>query len=150
MSYVETNISIYMKKPVLLFAIKCSIILYFAACTGINEFASAVSATPSITQGEWKINLFIESQNDKTEVFKGYTLTFQPSGKMIIHNNGNEITGNWAEDDILKRITINLDTKDPALGKLNDYWNVSKISNTGLSFQNAENPSSGWLQITSL
>jgi hypothetical protein len=139
-----------MKKPILLFAIKCSIILYFAACTGINEYTTAVSATPRITNGTWKVNLFIESQNDKTAVFNGYTLTFEPTGKVVAVKDDEKITGNWAEDDISKRFTINLKTKDPALAKLNDYWTISNITNSGLSFQNTKNPATGWLQITNL
>lgn len=139
-----------MKKPVLLFAIKCSIIVYFAACTGINEYATSVSATPQVTQGTWKVNLFIESQTDETAVFEGCALVFEPNGKIIINKNGQQITGNWAEDDISKKITINLDTNDPALAKLNNNWTVSNISNAGVSFENAKNPDEGWLQITSL
>lgn len=139
-----------MKKPVLLFAIKCSVILYFAACTGINEYAEAESATPHVTQGTWKVNLFIEAENDKTPAFEGCSLIFEPNGKIIATRNNQKYTGNWAEDNIQNRITINLDTKDPALAKLNSYWNISNITSAGLSFQNAKNPSSGWLQITSL
>jgi hypothetical protein len=77
-------------------------------------------------------------------------LTFEPSGKIIAYKNGKKITGNWAEDDILKRITINLDTNDPALAKLNKYWNISTISKWQLSFKTANNPTDSQLQITSL
>jgi hypothetical protein len=139
-----------MKKPFLLFTIKCSVILYFAACTGINEYTVAESATPHVTKGSWKINLFTESKIDKTTNFDGFTLTFEPNGKIIASRKGQVITGNWYEDDIIKKININLDTKDPALTKLNDYWNISDISNAGLELQNAENPSGGRLQLTSL
>ncbi len=139
-----------MKKPILLFALKCSIIVYFAACTGINEYTTAVSATRQVTQGAWKVNLFIESQTDETEIFDGCALVFQPNGKIIINKKGKLINGNWAEDDISKKITINLDTNDPGLVKLNNNWTVSNISNTGVSFEHSKNPSSGWLQITSL
>lgn len=139
-----------MKSPLLLFGIKCSIILYFAACTGINEYTTAVSATPHVTKGSWKINLFTESKNDQTTAFEGYTLTFEPTGKIIANKNGEIITGNWYEDDIIKKIKINLDTKDPALAKLNDYWNIADISNSGLDLQNSQNPSTGRLQLTSL
>lgn len=139
-----------MKKPVLLFAIKCSVILYFAACTGINEYAEAESVTPHVTLGTWKVNLFIEAEHDKTPAFEGYSLTFEPNGKIIATKDHKRYTGNWAEDNIQNRITINLNTKDPALTKLNNYWNISTITSAGLSFQNAEDPSSGWLQITSL
>jgi hypothetical protein len=139
-----------MKKPILLFAIKCSVILYFAACTSINKYTSAVSATPHITNGTWKVNLFIESQNDNTTAFDGYTLQFEPNGKVTAVKGSQKITGSWAEDDISKKLSISLNTDDAALARLNDYWTISSISNTGLSFQNAKDPSGGWLQITSL
>jgi hypothetical protein len=77
-------------------------------------------------------------------------LTFENSGKIIAYKNGEQITGNWAEDDILKRITINLDTKDPALVKLNNNWNISTISKWQLSFNTTNNPTDSQLQITSL
>ena len=124
--------------------------MYFAACTGINKYATAFSATPHITNGAWKVKLFIESQNDKTTALKDYTLTFEPTGKIIAVKGDEKVTGNWAEDDISKKLTISLKTDDAALAKLSDNWTVSNISNTGLSFQNAKNPSGGWLQITSL
>ena len=139
-----------MKKTTLLVALKCSVILYFAACTSINKYAATVSATPHITNGTWKVNLFIESQADKTAALKDYTLTFEPSGKVTAVKGKEKITGNWAEDDISKKLTISLKTDNAALAKLSDNWTVSNISNTGLSFQNAKDPSGGWLQITSL
>ncbi len=139
-----------MKKPILLFAIKFSVILYFAACTGIDKYTTAISATPHVTKGAWKVNLFTEAKNDRSADFAGYTLIFETSGKIIASKNGEKITGNWAEDDILKRMTINLDTNDPALTKLNNYWDLSKVGKSGLSFQNTKNPSDSRLQITSL
>jgi hypothetical protein len=139
-----------MKKTTLLLAIKCSVILYFAACTGIDKITTGISATPRVTRGAWKINLYTESKNDETARFDGYMLTFEASGKIIAYKNGKKITGNWAEDDIMKRISINLDTKDPALSKLNNNWNIASISKWQLSFQNTENPQESQLQITSL
>jgi hypothetical protein len=139
-----------MKKPILLFAIKCSVILYFAACTGIDKMTTTISATPRVTRGAWKINLYTESKHDKTAAFDGCMLTFEPSGKIIAYKNGEKITGNWAEDDILKKISINLDTKDPALAKLNKNWNISNISKWHLSFNTSNNPTDIQLQITSL
>jgi hypothetical protein len=139
-----------MKKTTLLVTIKCSVILYFAACTGIDKITTAVSATPRVTKGAWKINLYTESKNDKTAAFDGCMLTFEPTGKIIAYKNGKKITGNWAEDDILKRISINLDTKDPALAKLNKNWNISNISKWQLSFNTTNNPTDSQLQITSL
>ena len=139
-----------MKKPILLFAIKCSVILYFAACTGIDKYTAAVSATTHVTKGVWKVNLLTESKTDETACFKGYALTFDPTGKLTAAGQGKIITGNWAEDNILKRITINLDTKDPALARLNNYWSISDASTSELNLKNVENSYEGQLQITSL
>ncbi len=139
-----------MKNSLLIFALKCSVILYFAACSGIGDYSTAVSATPLVTKGIWKVNLFIDANTDQTNGFTGYTLTFDPAGTIKATKNGMEISGNWSEDDILKRITINLNTKDPVLAKLNDYWNISAVSKTGVNLQNTQNPSNGRLQITSL
>ena len=139
-----------MKKPLLIFALKCSIIVYFAACTGIDHYLSAESATPHVTKGTWKINLFQNNNTTQTNEFGGYTLTFDPIGKIKVVKNGKITTGNWSEDEIANRITINLDTNDPVLTKLNDYWNVSSITQSGVSFNNHEGSSKGRLQITSL
>ncbi len=77
-------------------------------------------------------------------------LTFEPSGKIIAYKNGQKITGNWAEDDILNRISIQLDTKDPTLAKLNNNWHISHISKGQLNFNTTNNPTDSQLQITSL
>jgi hypothetical protein len=126
------------------------VILYFAACTGINEYTTAVSATPQVTKGEWKVNLFKNASQDLSNDLTGYTITFIPSGKIIVVKNGQVIRGNWSEDEILKRMTIDLDTNDPNLKKLNDQWNVSLVTKTGVSLQNTKHPNTGRLQITSL
>jgi hypothetical protein len=137
------------KSPILLFTLKCSVILYFAACSGIGDYASGVSATPVVTKGIWKVNLYSNADKDNTNEFAGYTFTFNPGGEVKANKNGVEVIGNWSEDDISKKITINLGTKDPVLTKLNDHWNVSAIKKAELVFQNNENTNDR-LQITSL
>ena len=139
-----------MKKSLLLFAGTCLVIIYLTACTGIDKITTAVSAKARVIKGAWKIHLYTESTTDETYAFNGFMLTFEATGKIVAYKNGEKITGKWAEDDILKRITINLDTKDPALSKLNTYWNISNISKWQLSFQNNNNGEQSHLQITSL
>jgi hypothetical protein len=138
------------KSPLIIFALKCSIILYFAACTGFGEDTRATSATPHVTKGIWKVNFFKEAGKDMSGELAGYTLTFIPSGKIIAVKNGELVRGDWSEDNILKRITINFETKDPYLIKLNERWNISTASDNGVTLQNTENKSGGRLQITSL
>lgn len=139
-----------MKKTTLFVAIKSSIILYFAACTGIEKYSTAVSATPHITNKTWKVNLFIASQNNNTAAFEGFTLHFDPSGKITATKGDEKITGNWAEDEISNKLTISLDTDNGVFSRLSDNWAIANITSTGLSFENVKDPSGGWLQITSL
>lgn len=139
-----------MKKPLLIFALKCSVILYFAACTGINDYRNTVSATSKVTKGTWKINLFTQGQQNETNQFSNCIISFDPSGKITINKNGQTVTGNWIEDNIMQRITISLNTNDAALTKLNDYWNISKISKSGISFRGNQNSVNDRLEITNL
>ncbi len=139
-----------MKSPLLLFALKCSVILYFAACSGISDYSTGVSATPLVTKGAWKVNLFIEAGKGQVNQLAGYSLIFDPAGTIKATKDGVEVSGNWSEDDILKRITISLDTNDPRLIMLNNYWNISAVTKTGVTLQNTTNPSNGRLQLTSL
>lgn len=139
-----------MKKTTLFLAIKSSVILYFAACTGIDKYSAAVSATPHIINGTWKVNLLTASKHDKTTAFDGFTLKFEPTGKVIAARGNVEITGNWAEDEISNKLTINLKTGDEALNRLSDNWAISNITDAGLSFQNVKDPTGGCLQLTGL
>lgn len=139
-----------MKKPFLFFTIKCAVIIYFAACTGTDAITSAISATPYVTKGNWSVKLFTQTPGNNISAADGYTLNFQPNGKITATNKGKAITGNWSEDNILKRITIYLHTDDPALKKLNDYWTIAGITESAIQFQNTKNPSGGRLLLTSL
>lgn len=139
-----------MKTSLLLFAGICFVIIVYTACSGINKITTAVSAKARVVKGAWKIHLYTESKINETYAFNGLMLTFEATGKIIAYKNGDKITGNWAEDEILKRISINLNTKDATLKKLNDQWNISNITKWRLSFQNTKDSSGSHLQITCL
>ncbi len=137
------------KKPLLLFTLKCSVILYFAACTGINSYTKSVAASPYVTKGTWKVNL-LEAGKDETRLLKGYDLTFSATGKITLRKDAEIITGNWSEDEIAKKITISLDTHDPVLEKLNNNWAITNANDNSIQMNNPEEITGGRLQITSL
>ena len=138
-----------MKKPFLLFTLKCSVILYFAACTGINNYTNSVAATPFVTKGTWKVKQLTTGM-DATGQLAGYNLVFSATGKITVQKNREIITGNWSEDEIEKRITINLNTNDPVLEKLNNNWAISTANDTNVQLNDPGNNAGGRLQITSL
>jgi len=138
-----------MKKPFLLFALKATAILYFAACTSIDNYTTGKSAAPIVTKGVWKVDLFNDSQNDRTGDLAGYTFTFNSSGSLTATKDGVDTNGNWFEDDIANRITINLEATDPALSKINGHWSIRDISNATVEFRD-DNAADEKLNITML
>ncbi len=139
-----------MTKPFLLFAIKSSVILYFAACTSIDTLTADKSATPVITKGTWKVDVYGDANKEKINDFAGYNFVFGATGDLKAIKNGVEIKGNWSEDNISKRITINLGKTDPILAKLNDYWNIRDIANLQIDLQSSGSPVTESLKITAL
>jgi hypothetical protein len=139
-----------MKKPFLIFAVKCTVIVYFAACTRIEDYTVMQDTGPVMTHGAWKVNLFRDAENDHTQDYSGYTITFKNSGEISATRNGNEILGNWTEEKDSKRIIINLGTTDPQLSKLNEYWRIASISDAELEIESSDKMKSGKLKIASI
>jgi hypothetical protein len=139
-----------MKKPALLFALKCTVIIYFAACSGIDSLTTSKSVTPQVTKGDWKVNCFSNTAVDNTCIFEGYTFAFEPTGKVTAQKNGVIVEGYWLEDDINKKITISFKNSGTALDALSDYWNVSAIQDGKISFEKQEGLETDKLYITAL
>lgn len=139
-----------MKKPLLLFSLKCAVIVYFAACSGIDSFTTAKSASAQITKGGWKVNCYSNTQTDNTCIFEGYTFNFLPTGKVTAVKGSNSFEGNWLEDNINEKVTISFKNSGTALDELNDYWNIAAIKDGEISFEKKEGNSTDKLYITSL
>ena len=139
-----------MKKPVLLFALKCSVIVYFAACTNIQTLSVSPSVTKLVTKGTWKVNCYSNANTDNTCNFQDYTFTFQPSGSVTAVKDGISYTGSWLEDNISKKITINFNNSNAVLNELTDYWNITAISDAGISFEKTTDVDTEKFYITAL
>ncbi|MGG9964295.1 hypothetical protein [Ferruginibacter sp. SUN106] len=126
-----------MKKPFLLFALKCSVIVYFAACTSIDQLAVSNSITDKLTtKGAWKVNCFGNATNDNTCVFEGYAFAFDASGKVVASKDGNTIEGHWLEDNISKTITISFkDSNNPFGQRLNTQWSINTVDKSSISLK---------------
>ena len=140
-----------MKKPTLLFALKCSVIIYFAACTSIDKLAVSKSVSQQLTtKGNWKVNCFGNATNDNTCIFEGYSFNFDASGKVMASKNGTTIKGNWLEDNISKTITISFAGSNTVLNELNDYWNITNVTDAGISFEKTNQQDTEKFYITAL
>jgi len=136
-----------MKKPFLLFTLKCTVILYFAACTNIQNYSIANAVSTVVTKGMWKVNLCQGQSKDDCNEFAGYAFKFNLSGDVTASKDGVVVKGKWAEDNTSSRLTLNLQSTDPVLVKLNNYWNISTVSDMQVVLENNTNAK---LNITSL
>jgi hypothetical protein len=127
-----------MRKPILLTALKAAVILYFAACANVDDYAIYKSVTPIVTKGNWKVNLYMDANNDKTNDFAGYSFVFSSNGDVTVSKGGNTINGHWYEDNAAKKVSINLGSTDPMLVNINDSWNVDDVSNTNISLGSSD------------
>jgi hypothetical protein len=139
-----------MKKPVLLFALKCSVIVYFAACTNIQQIGVSSSVSELVTKGNWKVNCYDNANIDNTCIFEGYSFSFEASGKVTASKNGVSFEGNWIEDNISKKVTLSFQNSNSVLSELNNRWNIESISDKGLTFENNTGKDSEKLYISSL
>lgn len=139
-----------MKKPFLLFALKCSVIVYFAACSGIDSFTKTKSVSAQITKGGWKVHCYSNTQTDNTCIFDGYTFSFEATGKVMAVKGSNSVEGDWLEDNINQKITISFKNSGTALDELNNYWNVASIHDGEISFEKKAGNATDKLYITSL
>ena len=125
-----------MKKPFLVFALKCSVIIYFAAFSSIDKFAVSRSVTQQIVdKGYWKVNCFGNPASDNNALFEDYAFSFEASGKVTASKNGALIEGQWLEDNISKTITISFNNNTPFEQKLNTKWHINAIDNASISLK---------------
>ncbi len=139
-----------MKKPVLLFTLKCFVIVYFAACINIDKFSISNSVTRLVTKGKWKVNCYSNTNIDNTCNFKDYTFTFDESGRVTALKDGVIFTGSWLEDNIAKKITIHFNNSNAVLNDLNDYWNITAITDAGINFEKNSTNNTEKFYITAL
>ena len=133
-----------MKKPVLLFSLKCAVILYFAACTNIDRITVSKTVAQSVVSGSWKVDQYVAG-NDHSNSLSGYDFSFSDGGKLTVNKNGNSINGNWYEDNVTKTLVLNIESNDKALQQLNAHWNITNVSDEKLVFETNGNES---LQIS--
>ncbi len=124
-----------MRRPLALIAMKFAVIFYFAACTNVTDYTQAKSVTPVVTRGNWKVNLYMDANNDKTNDFAGYSFSFANNGTVKAVKGALEISGNWYEDNIANKVVIDMGTADPVLQTINDLWDVVEVSNLSVTLE---------------
>ncbi len=80
----------------------CSLLVVTVLLTGISCSKSSGGGTTDtiasiVTQGTWKVHLFLNDTKDETANYSTYTFTFNSNGSMTAVNGGVTTNGTWTE-----------------------------------------------------
>lgn len=92
----------------------------------------------NVISGTWKITSFIDSGNDETNHYTGYSFTFNSNGVLSANNGSNLINGTWSltnsksDDDSGSDIDFNIFFSSPEIfnDDLTEDWDIVNHNTT--------------------
>ena len=97
-----------------------------------------------VTSGTWRVSSFIDSGNDETSDFTGYSFVFNTTGTITATKNASSQNGTWSINSSSNKFIIDLGPKTTAnhpLGELTDDWKILSSSTTEIRLAD-DNPTS--------
>ena len=106
-----------------------------AAPIPLQQSASTVDAL-KVTPGTYTVLRFIDTGDDETSQFNGYTFVFRADGRLIARTrNGSVFTGSWRLNSAQTRMTISISGTKALEDLDDDDWKVVKITSLRISLQ---------------
>ena len=141
-----------MKSKFLKITLVFSMVLSLMACSKDDDSNNATPNTTSADQttqvaqsGTWRITSFIDSGQDETSDFNGYTFTFNENGTVTATKGATTISGTWSVSDDSSNSSSDDDgnstddddfnlffsvSPDSDFEDLNDDWDFISVSST--------------------
>lgn len=89
-----------------------------------------------VVPGTYSVLKFIDTGDDETRQFNGYTFDFRADGTLVAHTrNGGRFTGSWRLNSAQTRMTINISGTRALEDLDDDDWRVVRITNQRISLQ---------------
>jgi len=118
-------------------------LFFLNACSSSDDDPSA-DPTPvinTVNQGAWRVTSFIDSGNDETSHFNGYTFTFGASSVVTATNGTNTYTGTWSvtsddsnDDNPGSDLDFNIAFASPAdFAELSEDWSIASYTSTQIA-----------------
>lgn len=143
------NTKFIIMKKILFYSFLFGLTLSWISCDRTDNVDSNTAQVA--TSGTWRVTLFIDSGNDETSDFAGYTFTFNSGGSVTAVKNGNTSTGTWSVNTSSNKFNIDLGPKTPAnhpLGELTDDWKILSSSATEIRLTDDNASSNEFLTFT--
>lgn len=134
-----------MKRLIFIPALFCLFMLNVASMCSSDDNNSSQDPTPVINtarEGTWRVTSYVDSGNDETNHFTGYTFTFGTGNVLTATNGTNTYTGVWSvtsdddsdDDNPSSDLDFNIGFASPAdFADLTDDWDIVSYSSTTIS-----------------
>ena len=131
-----------MKKTLLLLVLDS---VFFVSCDRSDDNL-ATNASQVAVSGNWRVSLFMDSGNNETSDFNGYSFAFNSGGTLTVVKAGVTTNGTWSVSNSSNKFNIDLGPKNGTnkLGELTDDWKILSSSNTEIRLGD-DNPASNEL-----
>jgi hypothetical protein len=141
-----------MKKLIIKIPVLILISLVWFSCSddddgeGNTEQPNANQITQFAQDGTWRVASFIDSGEDETSDFAGYTFVFGIDGTLVAEDGVNAVTGTWSVTNSSSGtdFTIFFPVSDESdFEDLNDDWDVIEASATEISLEDVSGGNGG-------
>jgi len=82
-----------------------------------------------VTPGTYTVLRFIDTGEDQTAQFNGYTFEFQADGDLVARINGQVFNGRWRLNSAQTRMTISISGTAALKDLDDDNWKVKRLTN---------------------
>jgi hypothetical protein len=103
----------------------CLFSIGFVSCKKFIEQQEQNALVNIVTNGVWVVTRYIETGNDITSDFAGYTFHFNTNGTVTGTKAGTTSNGTWSGDINTKTIISDFPTAGDPLQKLNHTWKIT-------------------------
>jgi hypothetical protein len=93
--------------------------------------------TANIVPGIYTILRFIDTGDDITAKYDGYTFEFKADGTLVATKGADTFTGTWKLNSAQTRMTINIHGTAALNNLSDDSWKVAKITNQRIVIKKA-------------
>lgn len=130
---------------------------YIIAFTCIFVFSCKKDKNNSIidpslpANGTWRVTLFMDSGNNETTDFSGYSFTFNVNGAAVASKSNTDKSGTWSINNSSNKFNIDFGVKSDSnkpLGELTDDWKIITVSKNEIKLKDDNDDSGEFLTFT--
>lgn len=134
-----------MKMSSYLLAFGLFILIGFTSC---KKDDSTTPSTSGMIQGTWKVTSYIDSGNNETNHYTGYSFEFKSGGVVTATKSGSTISGTWSTGSDDSQSKLYLTFSAAPFNELNDDWHIVQQTTTTLQLEDVSGGNGGTDYLT--